>query len=72
MKKGLNILFKGEALEIINRIRNKSGVKTRADVVRDALKLYDEIDKIAKSGKVIMRDYKSKHPEKILEIPRMV
>ena len=47
------ILFKGDVLKIIDRLQKSSGVQNRAEVVIDALKLYDEIEKIAaKDGKI--------------------
>jgi len=70
MGRSLNVLFKDKTIGIIDRIYKKSGVKDRGDVIRDALALYDKIDKIAKSGKLIIRDYDTKHPDHILTIPR--
>ncbi|KKN56661.1 hypothetical protein LCGC14_0569780 [marine sediment metagenome] len=68
MVKELSVLFKGDILKVISRIQKHSGVKKRADVVRDALKLYDELDSIStQEGKI--RVYAGR-TGKILMLPR--
>jgi len=68
MDKPLQVLFKGYALKTIKRLQEHSGVKNRGDVVRDALKLYDEIDRIAPiNGEVVIG---TKTTRKLLTLPR--
>lgn len=66
----LQVLFQDKTLEVIERLQKNSGVKHRGDVVRDALALYDKIDRIAVSGEFIVIDYRRTRPEHKLTIPR--
>ena len=65
--KPLQTLFKGSVLKTIERLKRNSGVKHRGEVIRDAIKLYDVIDKFTKSGKIVIEEGTRK---KKLSIPR--
>ena len=67
--KPLQILFRGEAVKTVEKLQKKSGSKSKAEVIRDAIVLYDLIDNLAKDGKVVVRAEGS-NSEQLITIPR--
>jgi len=67
--KPLQILFDGNIMEVIECLMNKSGVKSRADVVRDAIELYEKLEEFS-GGKPIVIKLEDSQKEKLLILPR--
>ncbi|MEK6984190.1 MAG: hypothetical protein AABX33_06470 [Nanoarchaeota archaeon] len=68
--KPLQILFRGDAMETIERLQEKTGTSSKADVIRDAVYLYSVLDSIANgSDRLIVRSENSKI-QKLITIPR--
>lgn len=72
MKEGikpLQILFNGEIMKVIEKLKEDSGVKSRADVIRDAIELYDKLEAFS-NGKPIIIKLEDSSKEKMLILPR--
>ena len=68
--KPLQILFRGDAMETIERLQEKTGANSKADVIRDAVYLYSVLDSIANgSDRLIVKSENSKI-QKLITIPR--
>lgn len=68
--KPLQILFRGDAMETIERLQEKTGASSKADVIRDAVYLYSILDSIANgSDRLIVRSENAK-VQKLITIPR--
>ena len=68
--KPLQILFRGDAMETIERLQEKTGASSKADVIRDAVYLYSVLDSVANgSDRLIVRSENSKI-QKLITIPR--
>ncbi len=67
--KPLQILFNGEIMGIIEKLKANSGANSRAEVVRDAIKIYELLDNISKGENLVVHPEGVKE-ERILVIPR--
>ena len=67
--KPLQILFRGEAIKTVEKLQQKTGAASKAEVIRDAIVLYDIVEGLAKDGKLIVRTEDS-NKESLITIPR--
>lgn len=67
--KPLQILFDGDIMNVIERLRDETGVKSRADVVRDAIELYNKLEEMSKGQSLILK-VEGSNKEKMLVLPR--
>jgi len=64
----LHVLFKGEVMNTIKKLQQKSGAESKADVIRDGLKLYEILDSLTKDGSVTVLNKKGE--KFLLSLPR--
>ena len=67
--KPLQILFRGEVMSTIEKLRDNSGANSRAEVIRDAIRLYEILDEISK-GKNLIVSAEGNSGHKTITIPR--
>ena len=68
-KKPLQILFRGEAVKTVEKLQKKTDASSKAEVLRDAIVLYDILSDFAKNGEIIVRTEDS-NKEHLITIPR--
>ena len=69
MTKPLQILFTGEAIGVIEKLMKNSGSSSKAEVVRDAISLYEILDGISKGKNIIVR-LEGSNEERIITLPK--
>ena len=62
----LNILFRGEVMNTIEKLQKHSGSKSKSEVIRDALRLYEILDEISQDKPLIVRHEGAKQGKKII------
>lgn len=67
----LQIIFKGEAIEVIEKLQKKSGAISKTQVIKDALALYEILDGIAKEGKLVVAA-KDSSEKKLITLPQRI
>ena len=67
--KPLQILFKGEVMDVIEKLKKHSDAASRAEVVRDAIRLYEILDQLSNGRNLVVKSEGSKE-ERIVSIPR--
>ena len=66
--KPLQILFRGESIKTVEELQIKSGAKSKAEVIRDAIALYEILSEISKKGEIIIRARDSEK-EQLITMP---
>ena len=64
----LHVLFKGEVMEVIDKLQKKSGSESKADVLRDGLRLYEILDSLTDNGSVTVVNKKGE--KTLINLPR--
>jgi len=67
--KPLQILFRGEAVKVVEKLQKKSGSASKAEVIRDAIALYEILDNLSEKGRILVRAEKSEK-EQLITIPK--